>query len=138
MLTIQPDPDPDSMFLSIFFIVILVMLSGFLSGTETAFSSVNRTKLKIKAQDGNKAAANALKLSENYDKLLSAILVGNNLVNITLSVLFNNLFESLIPNPAVCGVVSVASEIRYSSSIISSVNVCPFALIVTEFKSVST
>ena len=108
MLTIQPDPDPDSMFLSIFFIVILVMLSGFFSGTETAFSSVNRTKLKIKAQDGNKAAANALKLSENYDKLLSAILVGNNLVNITLSVLFNNLFESLIPNPAVCGVVSVA------------------------------
>ena len=108
MLTIQPDPDPDSMFLSIFFIVILVMLSGFFSGTETAFSSVNRTKLKIKAQDGNKAAANALKLSENYDKLLSAILVGNNLVNITLSVLFNNLFESLIPSPAVCGVVSVA------------------------------
>lgn len=108
MLTIQPDPDPDSMFLSIFFIVILVMLSGFFSGTETAFNSVNRTKLKIKAQDGNKAAANALKLSENYDKLLSAILVGNNLVNITLSVLFNNLFESLIPNPAVCGVVSVA------------------------------
>ena len=95
-------------FLSIFFIVILVMLSGFFSGTETAFNSVNRTKLKIKAQDGNKAAANALKLSENYDKLLSAILVGNNLVNITLSVLFNNLFESLIPNPAVCGVVSVA------------------------------
>ena len=108
MLTIQPDPDPDSMFLSIFFIVILVLLSGFFSGTETAFSSVNRTKLKLKAQDGNKAAANALKLSDNYDKLLSAILVGNNLVNITLSVLFNNLFESLIPNPAVCGVVSVA------------------------------
>jgi len=108
MLTIQPDPDPDSMFLSIFFIIILVMLSGFFSGTETAFNSVNRTKLKIKAQDGNKAAANALRLCDNYDRLLSAILVGNNLVNITLSVLFNNLFESLIPNPAVCGVVSVA------------------------------
>lgn len=109
MLTEQSDdPDPDSIALSIVFIVILTLFSGFFSATETAFSSVNRTKLKIKAQDGNKAAANALALTEKFDKLLSTILVGNNLVNITLSVLFNNIFELAIPNPAVSGVVSVA------------------------------
>lgn len=108
MLSEQPDPEPDSIILSSVFIVLLVLLSGFFSATETAFSSANRTKLKVKAQDGNKAAQNAISLIDKFDKLLSAILVGNNLVNITLSVLFNNIFETVIPNPAVSGVVSVA------------------------------
>ena len=108
MLSEQPDPEPDSIILSSVFIVLLVLLSGFFSATETAFSSANRTKLKVKAQDGNKAAQNAISLIDKFDKLLSAILVGNNLVNITLSVLFNNIFETAIHNPAVSGVVSVA------------------------------
>ncbi len=108
MLTEQPDPDPDSMILSVVFIVILVLLSGYFSATETAFTSVNRTRLKLKAQDGNKSAKNALYLLERYDKVLSAILVGNNLVNITLSVLFNNIFKVVIPNVAISGIVSVA------------------------------
>ncbi len=108
MLSEQPDPEPDSIILSSVFIVLLVLLSGFFSATETAFSSANRTKLKVKAQDGNKAAQNAIKLIDKFDKLLSAILVGNNLVNITLSVLFNNIFETVIHNPAVSGIVSVA------------------------------
>ena len=104
-----PDvPDPDSLILSGIFIFILVLLSGFFSATETAFSSLNKTKLKLKAQAGNKSAQNALDLSEKFDKLLSAILVGNNLVNITLSVLFNKIIETLIPNPAISAVVSVA------------------------------
>lgn len=106
MLTEQPDPD--SIILSVVFIVILVLLSGYFSATETAFTSVNRTRLKLKAQDGNKSAKNALYLLERYDKVLSAILVGNNLVNITLSVLFNNIFKVVIPNVAISGIVSVA------------------------------
>ncbi len=108
MLSEQPDPEPESIILSSVFIVILVLFSAFFSATETAFSSVNRTKLKVKAQDGNKAAQNAMSLLDKFDKLLSAILVGNNLVNITLSVLFNNIFETVIGNPAVSGIVSVA------------------------------
>ena len=97
------------MTLSIILIVVLVLFSAFFSATETAFSSVNKTKLKLKAQDGNAAAKNALNLAENFDKLLSAILVGNNIVNITLSVLFNNIFESVFPtNPAASGAVSIA------------------------------
>ncbi len=105
----DPDPDPENMTLSIILIVVLVLFSAFFSATETAFSSVNKTKLKLKAQDGNAAAKNALNLAENFDKLLSAILVGNNIVNITLSVLFNNIFESVFPtNPAASGAVSIA------------------------------
>lgn len=105
----DPEPEPDSIAITIICIVILVLLSGFFSATETAYSSVNKTKLKLKAQEGGKAAQNALNLSENFDKLLSAILVGNNIVNISLSVLFNGLFENAIPqNPALSGVISVA------------------------------
>lgn len=108
LLGATADPDPLSNILSSIFIVILVLFSGFFSATETAFSSVNRTKLKLKAQDGNKSAQNALNLLDKFDKLLSTILVGNNLVNITLSVLFNNIFENVIPDATVSGVVSVA------------------------------
>ncbi len=108
LLGATADPDPLSTILSSIFIVVLVLFSGFFSATETAFSSVNRTKLKLKAQGGNKSAQNALNLLDKFDKLLSTILVGNNLVNITLSVLFNNIFESVISDPAVSGIVSVA------------------------------
>ena len=105
----DPEPEPASITITIICIVILVFLSGFFSATETAFSSANRTKLKLKAQEGGKAAQNAFYLSENFDKLLSAILVGNNIVNISLSVLFNGLFENAVPqNPALAGVLSVA------------------------------
>ena len=108
LLGATADPDPLSTILSSVFILVLVLFSGFFSATETAFSSVNRTKLKLKAQGGNKSAQNALKLLDKFDKLLSTILVGNNLVNITLSVLFNNIFESVISDSAVSGIVSVA------------------------------
>lgn len=105
----DPEPEPDGLAVTIVFIVILVLLSAFFSATETAFSSVNKTKLKVKAQDGNKAAQNALNLSDKFDKLLSAILIGNNIVNITLTVLFDSIFSNVIPsNPALSGVISVA------------------------------
>lgn len=102
------DPDPGSIILSSVFIFFLVLFSAYFSATETAFTSVNKTKLKIKAQEGSKAAQNALNLTADFDKLLSTILVGNNIVNITMSVLFNNIFETVIPNAAVSSIVSVA------------------------------
>lgn len=63
-------------------LVVLVALSAYFSGTETAFSSLNRIRMKNLADNGNKKAALALKLEANYDKLLSTILIGNNIVNI--------------------------------------------------------
>lgn len=83
--------DSDSI-ISIIALVILVFLSGFFSATETAFSSLNRIKIKSLADAGNKRAALVLKLSDNFDKLLSTILVGNNIVNIGMASLGTVLF----------------------------------------------
>lgn len=65
--------------------IVLVALSAYFSATETAFSSINRIRMKNMAENGNKRAALVLKLADRYDKLLSTILVGNNIVNIGLS-----------------------------------------------------
>ncbi len=64
------------------FLVVLVLLSAFFSGSETAFSTVNRIRMKNLALDGNKKAKKVLKVCEDYDSALSAILIGNNIVNI--------------------------------------------------------
>ncbi len=66
-------------------LVILIALSAFFSASETAYTSINKVRLKNLVNDGNKKAEKALKLSENYEKLLTTILVGNNLVNILAS-----------------------------------------------------
>ena len=76
---------PDGSTFYIIVMIVLVALSAFFSASETAYTSFNRNKMKNLAAEGNKRAASALKLSDNYDKLLSTILVGNNIVNISLS-----------------------------------------------------
>lgn len=73
-------------------IVICFILSGYFSATETAFTTVNKIRLKAKAEDGDKKATRVLKLADNYDKLLTTILIGNNLVNILASSLATLLF----------------------------------------------
>ncbi|MBQ6947952.1 MAG: HlyC/CorC family transporter, partial [Clostridia bacterium] len=69
---------------------------GYFSATETAFSTLNKTKLKTLAEAGNKKADLAVKLSENYDKLISTILIGNNIVNILLASIGTVLFTLLL------------------------------------------
>ena len=81
---------------SVIAIVILVILSGYFSATETAFTSINRIKLKNMAQYGDERAKKVLELSDNYDKLLSTILIGNNIVNIAMTAVSTVLFISLI------------------------------------------
>ena len=76
----------------------LVLMSGYFSATETAFSSFNKTRLKTLAEKGNKRAKLALKLEERYDRLLSTILIGNNIVNIALASLGTLLFTYLLKN----------------------------------------
>ena len=66
----------------IILMAVLVLLSAFFSATETAFSSMNKTRMKTLAEKGNRKAALACRLAERYDKLISTILVGNNIVNI--------------------------------------------------------
>ncbi len=81
-------------------ILVLVFLSGFFSSTETAYSCASRIKLRTLASDGNKKAKKVLDVAENkYDKLISTILVGNNIVNLTASTLSTLLFARVITNP---------------------------------------
>ena len=81
---------------SITAMLICVILSGYFSATETAFSSVNRTRLKAMAEKGDHKAELALRLAEDYDKLISTILIGNNVVNIALASIGTLFFVDLI------------------------------------------
>ena len=80
---------------SLIIIVLCVMMSAYFSATETAFSSINRIRVKNMADKGNKRAGLVLKMSENYDELLSTILIGNNIVNIASASLATVLFVDL-------------------------------------------
>ena len=71
-------------------------MSAYFSATETAFTTLNRIKMKGMAEKGDKKAALVLKLSDNYDTLLSTILIGNNIVNILASALATLYFTKLL------------------------------------------
>ncbi len=75
-------------------------MSAYFSATETAFSTFNRIRLKNMAEKGNKKAALALRLADNYDSLISTILIGNNIVNILASAMGTLLFASIITHNA--------------------------------------
>ena len=81
---------------SIVVMVIMVVFSAYFSATETAFNAINKTRLRTLAEKGNKRAERVLKLAENYDKLLSTILIGNNIVNIVLASLCTLMFVDLL------------------------------------------
>ncbi len=76
-------------------IIILILFSAYFSATETAFTSANRIRIKNMANEGNKKAQRVFDLSEKYDKLLTTILVGNNIVNITMTAVATVMFVSL-------------------------------------------
>ncbi len=83
---------------SIALIVIFLICSALFSATETAFSSVNRTRLRNMAENGDKKALRTLDLFDNYDNLLTSILVGNNIVNIAMASVSAVLFVGILPN----------------------------------------
>ena len=88
------DPNSTGMIVAL---VILIAMSAYFSATETAFTSLNRIRLKTKADDGDRRAKRTLALAEQYDKLLSTILIGNNIVNITAATIATLLFTKLSP-----------------------------------------
>ena len=77
-------------------LVILVDFSAFFSASETAFSSLNQIRLKSRAEDGDSSAARVLAMAEQYDKLLSTILIGNNIVNIAAASIGTILFTRML------------------------------------------
>ena len=77
-------------------LVILVGFSAFFSASETAFSSLNQIRLKSRAEGGDSSAARVLAMAEQYDKLLSTILIGNNIVNIAAASIGTILFTQML------------------------------------------
>lgn len=73
------------------FLFVLIILSAFFSSAETALSTVNRVRIRTLEEEGNKKAARVNKVLENYSKMLSAILIGNNIVNLSASALATTL-----------------------------------------------
>lgn len=92
--------DPSSV-LQLVIIVILLILSAFFSSAETAFMSVNRIRIKTLVDDGDKRAAKVASILDNTSKMLSAILIGNNIVNIFASSLTTTLVARYFNSSAV-------------------------------------
>ena len=90
-------------------LICLVMLSAFFSASETAISSVNKVRIKILADDGKKSAQKLTTLIDKYDKTLSTILIGNNLVNIAIATLAVGLFSKFINTQNTADLVSTLS-----------------------------
>ena len=96
---------------SLLLMAVLVAFSAYFSATETAFSSLNRTRLRVLAEKGDKRATLACSLSEQYDKMLTSILIGNNIVNIALSSLCTLLFIHLMGDGGATVATAVATVV---------------------------
>ncbi len=117
-------------------LIFLMFCSAFFSASETAFSSLNRTKLKALAMGGSKKAQRTLELSDDYDKILSGVLIGNNIVNILstsiATVLFVGWFGNLgvtLSTVVMTVVILIFGEISPKS--IAKENAETFALAIT-------
>lgn len=95
---------PDA--LAILGVLVLILFSAFFSSAETAFSRSNLIRLKNYADEKRKGARRALYICENFDKTLSTILVGNNLVNIASTTICAYLFSKFIQNPTVSNLLN--------------------------------
>lgn len=98
----DPDPDTANFFIENIglFIAMLLLLIGsaFFSASETSFTSFNKIRMKNLAQNGNKKAEAVLKLESKYERFLTGVLIGNNIVNISLSSIATLYFTDLLLN----------------------------------------
>lgn len=87
---------------------LMVLFSAYFSATETAFSTMNKTRLRTLEEKGNKHATLALSLVEKYDNLLTTILIGNNIVNIALASMSTIFFVDMLKMGDIGATVSTA------------------------------
>ena len=91
-------------------ILALILMSGFFSSTETAYSCSNKIKLRTLVSNGNKRAKKVLDLAEeNYDKFITTVLIGNNIVNLSATTLATIFFAQLIADANTSAIVSTAA-----------------------------
>lgn len=93
--------DPTTTFIKLFVLFILLFLSSFFSSAETAFSTVSRIRIRTLCEEGDKRALTAQSVLDRYSKMLSAILIGNNIVNLSASSLTTTLATDLFGSVAV-------------------------------------
>lgn len=96
---------------SLIIIIFCVVMSAYFSATETAFSSLNRIRIKNMAEKGNKKAQLVLELSDNFDSMLSTILIGNNIVNILGTSLVTILFVNLLGEDTGASVATIVTTV---------------------------
>ena len=89
-------------------LALLLICSAFFSASETAFSTVNIMRLKGYVEEKRKGAKKALWIAEHYDRTLTTLLVGNNVVNIAASTIAATIFINLIIDQTIANVVSTA------------------------------
>ena len=116
---------PD-LWIMIAILIICVALSAFFSASETSFTSVNRVKLKTMLQNGQKRAKVTLELVDDYDRLITTILIGNNIVNIAASSLATSLFLVLLNNQA--NLATTVSTVVMTIIVLIFGEVCPKAI----------
>ncbi|MDR3497680.1 MAG: HlyC/CorC family transporter [Parvibaculum sp.] len=92
---------PLSLWLTIGAVVVLIALSGFFSGSETALTAASRARMNRLAEEKNRRAGLVLKLTEDLERLIGALLLGNNLVNILASALATSVFVSVFGSAGV-------------------------------------
>ena len=98
-------------------LIVLLIFSAFASATETAFSCANKIKLRALSDNGNKRASKVLALTENkFDKLISTVLIENNIVNITMATLATVFFSLLIKSDL--GLANTVSTIVVTVSVL--------------------
>src|SRR6056297_3069034 len=146
----DPAPILDSAFwLTAGAILGLLVLSAFFSGSETALTAASRGKLRSKADRGDKRAARALRITEDSERLIGAVLLGNNLVNILAASLATALFTRLFGESGVAlatlvmtALVLIVAEVLPKTYAISnaeraaSLVAAPIQIIVTVFSPV--
>lgn len=119
--------DSDSI-TQIFVLAVLILVSAYFSASETAFSSFNRIRLKNMANDGNRKAALALKMADDYDKLLSTILIGNNIVNIAASSIATIMFIRILQGTTLTNYAATIATIVITIAVLIFGEITPKSL----------
>ena len=106
-------------------ILLCVALSAYFSATETAFNTFNKIRVKNLAEKGNRKAAKALELAENYDTLISTILIGNNIVNILAASLATLYFTEKLAGGAAADFATTISTAVMTLIVLTFGEICP-------------
>ena len=106
-------------------ILLCVVMSAYFSATETAFNTFNKIRVKNLAEKGNKRAARALELADNYDTLISTILIGNNIVNILAASLATLYFTDLLAGGSAAQFATTISTAVMTLLVLTFGEICP-------------